>query len=231
MPRKRKSEQARIGTARSNQSFRRQQGNRERPSLLIVCEGEATEPIYFNALRADLKLSVVEVEIVGEGCAPVTLVQRAVDRTERRKREAAKARKKHEQHAPPFDEVWCIFDTERLDENPSFYEAVRTARQYNIQTGVSNPAFEYWYLLHFDETSRPFSNAYELIKALEKYIPGYAKNQNVYGIIGEYTDAAIDRADTIVRSHKEWNPDDNFPNPSTYVYKLVKKLKSMASPT
>ena len=39
----------------------------ERERVLIVCEGEKTEPNYFKAIKAELPRHVVEVELHGEG--------------------------------------------------------------------------------------------------------------------------------------------------------------------
>ena len=35
--------------------------------VLIACEGEATEPVYFNALRISLRLQTVQVRVVRHG--------------------------------------------------------------------------------------------------------------------------------------------------------------------
>ena len=48
---------------------RRSRHQRPRKSILIVCEGQATEPNYFKSLRRELRLSSVEVQIEGEGVA------------------------------------------------------------------------------------------------------------------------------------------------------------------
>jgi hypothetical protein len=59
---------------RSPRSYDRQPGNRT-PSqaILIVCEGEKTEPNYFNALRSYIKLTTVQVEIKPRGGAPMKI--------------------------------------------------------------------------------------------------------------------------------------------------------------
>jgi hypothetical protein len=43
-------------------------------SFLIICEGENTEPDYFN----EFKLGSAQVEAVGEGMNTISLVRRAV---------------------------------------------------------------------------------------------------------------------------------------------------------
>jgi hypothetical protein len=46
------------------------------------------------------------------------------------------------------DEVWCVFD---VDEHPKLAEARDQANANGIQLAVSNPCFELWLLLHFQE--------------------------------------------------------------------------------
>ena len=49
-------------------SFRRPRGSsRPGSSILIVTEGEVTEPVYFDALKRKLALQTVEIEIVPAG--------------------------------------------------------------------------------------------------------------------------------------------------------------------
>ncbi|MDD9874841.1 MAG: RloB family protein, partial [Gammaproteobacteria bacterium] len=49
--------------------MRRQPERATFPKILIVCEGEKTEPNYFNGLRDELKLSNARVEITGKGAS------------------------------------------------------------------------------------------------------------------------------------------------------------------
>jgi hypothetical protein len=74
---------------------------------------------------------------------------------------------------PPFEAVWCVFDVENPHHNQSFDRAVFLADQNGYQLAVSNPAFEFWYVLHFERTTRPFANGDELKEYLRRHIPGY----------------------------------------------------------
>lgn len=170
----------------------------------------------------------VEVQIEGEGAAPITVVERAIQIRNERIREAKKARKKGNRWIVPFDEVWCVFDVERLVDNPSFYPAVKKARASGFQLAISNPAFEYWYLLHFKETTRPFRDASALLRALKQTdcLPQYGKSEDVFYDLLPKMDIAIKRASRIFENHPDKRTE--FPNPSTLVFKLVLKLKQMA---
>jgi hypothetical protein len=216
-------------SARSLSSLdRRSRNYKPRESILIVCEGLQTEPNYFQSLRRELRLSSVEVQIEGEGAAPITVVERAIRLQNERKRQAKKSGKKGDGKIIPFDEIWCVFDVEDIVHNPSFHRAVAKAQAKSFHLAISNPAFEYWYLLHFKDTSRPFRNASDLLKALKQKdgFPNYEKNKDVFYELLPYMKSAIERAARILSNHP--NQDEPFPNPSTFVFRLVLKLKKMA---
>ncbi len=54
----------------------------------------------------------------------------------------------------------------------------RLNRHPNVLILINNPCFEFWLLLHFQQTSRPYNTCNEVIRDLKKYIPGYDKNAN-----------------------------------------------------
>jgi hypothetical protein len=209
--------------ARPASSYNRFPGHRaSRDCLLIVCEGRETEPNYFNALRIDLRLSTVDVQIEGEGGTPISVIRKAISVVEKRQ-------KLHNQDGTPiYDQVWCVFDVENPVDNPSFPQAVNQAKARNYCLAISNPAFEYWYLLHFEETNRPFMNASEVIRQLCNYMKGYEKCSDCYDQLKSLTSIAIDRADRIHRNHPD-SGESEFPNSSTTVYVLVRCLIEMAN--
>jgi hypothetical protein len=219
--------------SRSSGSFKRAENIRPpRECVLVVCEGSKTEPNYFKSLRKNLKLTSVQVEIEGEGAAPITVVDRALEMREVRRKEVKKAKKQGDWSSKlQYDSVWCVFDVEKVADNTSFYRAVDKALANKLQLGISNPAFEYWYLLHFRYTTRQFSDAEEIIGELKKYIPCYTKTKDVLRDLLEHTEKAITHAQRILAE----NPDQEnpYPNPSTTICKLVKKMIDMSniSPT
>ncbi len=100
----------------------------EKPTILIVCEGENTEPSYFRKFR----LSSATVKAIGDGRNTTAVVKQAI---------ALSSKQNYEQ-------VWCVFDK---DDFPArdFNSAVAMAAANNIKVGYSNQAFEYWLILHF----------------------------------------------------------------------------------
>ena len=200
-----------------------------RESILIVCEGKETEPRYFRSFREMYKLELVEIEIIGEGAAPITVVDRAIEIQKEREKEAKNASKEGIFNKPKFDEVWCVFDREGNHQSPSFHPAVNKALANKLKLAISNPSFEFWFIIHFEQTTKPFQNADDVIAYLKKnHLPDYEKNSEVCNKIFHLTDTAINYSELIIKNH-QGNSSELYPSPSTEVHLLIKKLKAMSN--
>lgn len=200
----------------------RRAGTRIRRPVLIVCEGEKTEKIYLDALRAHYRLATVDVKIHGEGAGPPEVVQCAINLAAERQRAAKRGR-----GAPPsYEEVWCVFDREASNERRGFREAVQLAGRHQIQLAISNPSFEYWYLLHYAATDRPFRDGQEMKAELRRYIAGYSEAMDIFHLLRERTSEAHDRAERLYERHPD-RERDQYPNPSTLMYQLVGGIIAM----
>lgn len=184
--------------------------------VLIVCEGSKTEPEYFNGLLSEWKISAAQVEILGKECgsAPISVVDHAIEMRKEREREFKR------NGTPKFDEVWCVFDS---DKHVLLQQALNKAKDNKLQIALSEPCFEFWYLLHFTYTTRHFENCEEVVHELEKHIPEYAKDTApldilIKKLVDALTNAKRLRAD---------NAKTNRSNPSTDVDVLVKLLQSL----
>lgn len=106
-----------------------------KPTILIVCEGENTEPSYFQ----QFKLSSATIKPVGEGYNTLSLVKRAIQLSEEK----------------TYDQVWCVFDADpkpdNLKHSQNFNAAIKLAYKKDFGIAYSNQAFEYWIILHFDD--------------------------------------------------------------------------------
>ncbi len=137
--------------------------------VLIVCEGAKTEPYYFVEIRNRYRLNVADVVVVNEGSAPITVVNAALDL---QKRELNLGEK--------FDIVFCVFDR---DEHATYDEACAVAKANKLKLARSWPCFEFWLLLHFGYTRKPYarsgkaSPADNCVRDLKKHIPNYKKGQ------------------------------------------------------
>jgi len=202
-----------IGKSKKITDFKRRREFKTPASILtIVCEGKKTEPIYFDDIRKQFRLSTLRLSIIPDQGAPISIVNRAI---------------KEKKKASKDDDIWCVFDVEVIHENPTFTKAVNLAKSNNINLAISNPAFEIWFLLHFEKTNRPFCNADEIIEYLKNYLPEYDKSKSVFNELESKTSEAISNVCSIRNnSVDDWN---NFPNPSTGVDILVTNIYSLIS--
>jgi hypothetical protein len=144
------------------------------------------------------------------------LVERAAESkkdSERRARRAEDANLK-------YDEVWCVFD---IDEHPKVPEAKNQARDNNIHLAISNPCFELWVLLHFQNQTAYVSR--DAVQRLcREYLPKYVKQVPFGSLQSTYNDA-VDRARTLEKMHATNRTADD--NPSTSVYKLTERIREL----
>ena len=72
-----------------------------------------------------------------------------------------------------------------------------------IQIALSNPCFEFWYLLHFQYTTKFFKDYPAVKNALTTYLPDYEKAGDVYNQLAEHTAIAIQNAKRVEQYHRE----------------------------
>ena len=190
--------------------------------ILIVCEGAETEPNYFASLRDHLKLSTVSVKIKDRAGAPISVVDEAQAQVEKRQQDTRDGRT----NLPQFEAVWCVFDVENPRDNQTFERAVQVADQKEFRLAISNPAFEFWYILHFERTTRPFADGDEIKNYLKRHIPGYHPAMPVFVGLVSSTPTAMRHAKSILENHPQ--SERRFPNPSTQVYLLVEEMIEMS---
>jgi hypothetical protein len=193
---------------------------------LIVCEGEATEPNYFEGLKQDLPkgvLTAYQIEIEGTGRNTQSLVDEAV--------RLKKAYEKDTERV--IDKLWVVFDRDSFDAN-DFNNAINRCIQRDPIVGCawSNESFELWYLLHFHYYNNAISRKdyQDLIEQnLQPFLDakyGYQKNSvEMYALLKEYgsIEDAIRNAKNLERNFAGRQDYANH-NPCTMVYKLVEEL-------
>lgn len=175
-----------------------------RERFLIVCEGERTEPNYFECFR--VPKSVIDINVRGFGYNTVSLVEKAIDL----------------QSQESYDQVWCVFDRDSFPAQ-KFNEALSLAKRNSIKIAYSNEAFEIWYLLHFNyyKTAMTRSDYYDRLSALLD--KKYKKNQeDMYTVLEPKQSSAIRNAKKLLSQYTPINPERD--NPSTTVHLLVEQL-------
>ena len=113
-----------------------------RRTVLVFCEGTKTEPEYLRALKRERtvrEVASVEIRVASRrsGSEPLALVKAAVKACDPSTREV--------------DEIWCLYDVEWPKNHPHLREAAELAERHHVRVAISNPCFELWLILHFED--------------------------------------------------------------------------------
>lgn len=121
--------------------------------LLVVCEGakDKSESAYFKALIKDRRNPDNRMDV------------RVVDTKKNTARELVREAKKLKE--TDRDRVWAVFDKDGYTLHPQAFDQ---ARANDINIAFSSICFEYWILLHFIYTTKPFANCDELVSFMER---------------------------------------------------------------
>lgn len=192
-------------------------------TFLIICEGQNTEPFYFEGFPVPSKTVVTE-----GGCnSKTSLVNYAL-----------KIR-----NLPKYDgrEVWCVFDydfkpDEATTQPDDFNSAIIKAEANGMKVAWSNDAFELWFVLHYQTLDAALTRheLYEILKekwklksfSTEAKKPDFCMghyDRHQEGNNGASQKQAIRRAKAL---HKAYHGLQNFADqiPCTSVYLLVEEL-------
>lgn len=192
--------------------------------ILIVCEGEKTEPQYFKSFSKINRGSVVyNLDVQGIGDNTRNVVNKAIE-----------LKKIAMGSSSEYDSVWAVFDRDSFPSS-DFNAAIQKAEASGIGCAWSNEAFELWFLFHFvnritpmsrDEYKRAISrevNSSIAYKKQDAYV--YKKNdpENYY-VMNKYgsQENALKWAEA--KSREYLNAKYAEHNPCTMVYKLVRQL-------
>jgi RloB-like protein len=187
------------------------------PTVLVICEDSKSSRYYLDDVkrhfRAQLQLTVTHCGKTD----PAGIVTEAVRRAKR------------------FDHVYCVIDR---DEHTNFDQAVQAVAQTpNVAVIASYPCFEYWFLLHFGYTRKPYARAGTrspaecLIEDL-KQRPGmadYAKGDKLSPFALLTLDQLIAARKHAMKSLQEAMEVNNL-NPSTRVHELISVIEKLGAP-
>lgn len=200
----------------------------ERPShsrpigrrILIACEGEETEYRYFEDIRKSLRMEPNKIIVLEpEASDPLSVVRQALDERTYRKQDKEWAKN---------DMAWAVFDGDEHIANNinNWREALRLARRNDIHLAISNPSFEYWYLLHYQDQNSSLTRQ-QAVRLLKAHIPDYEKSDVLYREeLQPLTKAAIERARQVAHL-AEGNALEAYANPCTHVCELVEIILSL----
>jgi hypothetical protein len=167
--------------------------------MLIVCEGEKTEPQYLSEICREMRLATAHVHVQHSefGTSPIQIVEFA---------EHLFVNGNSYKQIPPraFDRIYVVFDR---DQHGSYHNALAKTDNLDrrlkndeqkpvpFQAIVSVPCFEMWLLLHFEDVQAAMhrNDVYERLKV---YLDGYEKSASGYwGKTKHLLDIATQRAE------------------------------------
>jgi hypothetical protein len=167
----------------------------------------------------ELSLSSVHVEVCGKECGSdpmsvVTFAKQKKDTTTSTIRDA-------------YDEIFCVVD---VDEHTNLKDAIQTATDNHLDLIITNPCFEYWYLLHFTRSGAAITDRPKLRQDLSKLLGRkYEKSGcDFFDVLYPKTDTAIRNAQEILASQWQYEQDPTKCNPSTQVHRIIESIKKLA---
>lgn len=179
----------------------------------MFCEGLRSEPEYLEALRReravrDVAAVDLRIERQSGGSVPLTLLRMAVEARERADREQGE-----------IDEIWCVFDVEWPTNHPGLKEALELARRHGIEVAVSNPCFELWLVLHFQDHRSWLDN--DAARRLRRSCDGQVDKGVVGASYMAMRDLATVRAVALDWMHAQNGTSFPHDNPSSGMHRLI----------
>ena len=209
--------------AKTREQFKRTPAHRKPyTNVLIVCEGTKTEPDYFDGLRNYYQLQTTRIQIApSKGSSPKSVVSHARMLFE-----------KSVEKGNTFDKVFCVFDKDihstYADALSEIHAIKKPPNTFYAITSV--PCFEYWLLLHYIYTDKPYSAtpgksvSETVINDLQKHFKGYSKtSSHVFTELIDKLETALQHAERANKAAQINGTD----NPSTKVAKLVSYLRDL----
>ena len=197
---------------------RTRRSDRSRPlrrRLLVVTQGEVTEPVYFETLKRLHREVVVVVEACPKSPPQMLDAARAIQIKAARSREER------------YDTVWVVFDAEERPDLAMLRQLRHQADQHGIRLAWSNPCFEVWLTLHLAFSQAQLLNAAESIRQLTTHLPSYAKDrrgaERSMAILIPQVATALANAQRLREGHESRDAGE-FPNPATDVDQLVREM-------
>jgi hypothetical protein len=198
--------------------LRRRTGTRRpKKTLVVFCEGEKTEPQYLQALKRqpefrDVAAVDLRIETGHGGAVPLTLVSLAIDARSRAAAEEAE-----------IDEFWCVFDVEWPRNHPGLSDAVRQARENDIRLAITNPCFELWLILHFNDHGAWLDN--DAARRLRRALDGSSDKSLEAAKYMPLVAAAARRAAELETRHHKNGAVFPHDNPSSGMHRLIASIQ------
>ncbi len=190
---------------------------KRKPIVYIICEGKETETLYFKHFRSRNCL----VDVI-----PISSKHKAAQHLVKH---AGSLISQAEYYPKDGDRLWCVFDCDD-NKDSELQTAISYAEKHGYEIAYSNPAFEYWYLLHFEKRNGYLRDSAAVIDILKSkgYLENYGKSVDVFEKLQKHQENAIqcakERVKQLLKDKRVVICRDS--NPVTTVYELVEFLNS-----
>lgn len=179
-------------------------------TILIVVEGQ-TEQIYFSEMN------------VFERIPGITVASRESTHSDI---EHVISTAIKEYSSGVYDSIWCVFDRDTVEKDnleEKLSKLLKKATSKGIRIADSMPAFEIWFLAHYQKPQLYYADQNSVIEELKKYIDGYDKDKRwlekrkLYSLLKEKQEQAISNCEKLEKAKIEYG--DNCT--SCRVYELI----------
>ena len=192
--------------------------------LLIVCEGEKTEPQYLREIQQAYRLATAHVQVLHSqiGTEPLQVLEYALTVF----KEGDRA---HGVDPGEFDRIVVVFDR---DQHQTYHAALSKAaaqcgrlRNDNrvavpVDVVASVPCFELWLLLHFEDVQAPL-HRHEALARLKTHLHDYEKGSGGHWVATQ--DRLDDATQRALRLAAATTAHDGT-QPYTAMHELVSRL-------
>ena len=189
----------------SRRSFRVNLENVVIENSVIATEGTKTEPQYFAIFKSRGPIVKVKCLEGNTKSSPTKVLQRMNVYL-------------HEESLKDYDEAWLVVDKDSWTDKQLTQLYQWSQKQNNYGFALSNPKFEFWLLLHFEDSTGVTS--INCIEKLNRYLPDFDKGVDGRKITLGHVSEAIRRA-----KQRDNPPCTDWPRTNGFtVYKLVEKI-------
>ena len=199
---------------------KRNTNKRKRKSIVVIaCEGNnETETNYFKNFsnrNCIIKFST------GRHTDPLGMVNDLINYI-----------KKEDIKTEYGDKMYLLMDTDvNQNKQKQIDEVKKICVQNDIELITSTPTFEYWYILHYQYTTKNYRDSKHVKTELKSLISGYSESLDIYPIIKDKTDTAIKNSKKVEKYQASSGNsiDSDNANPHSSVYKVVEELTKRGS--
>jgi hypothetical protein len=193
---------------KANRAYKKGEAFRDARLFVIACEGEVTEPEYFQYFQKvsqRVKVTIIKPK-EGENwnSAPKWVLDRAASYAQ-------------DIGLSSDDQLWLVMDVDRWEIKTLHEIGDECSKQEGWNLAITNPCFEVWLVMHLADTSDFVETGCQAWKSKLKGLVqvGYSPNKLL-----PYLQEAIQRAEAVDK-----NPGHYLPEPgTTKVYSLAKEI-------